>query len=112
MIFGKNCTYLFICRKCELSVAVMRKAEGYREIHAKYQQMRTRDSLRDNYREKVTRCGSGHDAKGNVMGVTSENIYRDLKMDASRTMAQCLAHDLFEGAAKVSSTFNLTQVIS
>lgn len=109
MIFGKNCTYLFICRKCELSTKVLRKAEGYQQIHARNQQKRTRQSLADNYRSKRDEHG---DDTGNVKGVSYQNIYRYLKMDSAKTMAQCLAHDLFEGAAKVSSTFNLTQVIS
>lgn len=98
------------CRKCELKLMVLRTAESYIEIHAKNQKSRTRDSLADNYQTKLDKYGAN--PKKNWRGVTSLNIYRKLRMDSGVTMAQCLSHDLFEGAVKVSLTFNLMQVIS
>ena len=98
------------CRKCELKLIVLRTAESYYEIHAKYQKSRTRDSLAENYQRKRDKYGDLPNK--NWKGVATLNIYRKLRMDSAVTMAQCLSHDLFEGAIKVSLTFNLMQVIS
>lgn len=107
MLVGNNCTDVLFCRKCELRGAVLRRAQFYLQSHAKYQKLRTRESLEDDYQEKLDRHG---DERGtNFRGVTGPNIYKYLKVDSGVAMAQCLSHDLFEGAVKVSLTFGLTQ---
>ena len=107
MLVGNNCTDVLFCRKCELRMAVLRRSKDYLSSHARNQKPRTRDSLEDDYQMKLNRHG---DERGkNFRGVTGPNIYRNLKVDSGLAMAQCLSHDLFEGAIKVSLTFGLTQ---
>ena len=99
MLVGYNCTDVLFCRKCEVRRTRLRRARCYLTTHARYQKARTRKSIEDNYQEKLDRHG-GERGK-NVRGVTVRNIYRQLKVDTGVAMAQCISHDLFEGAIKV-----------
>ena len=99
MLVGNNCTDVLFCRKCEVRRTRLRRARCYLTTHARYQKARTRKSIEDNYQEKLDRHG-GERGK-NVRGVTVRNIYRQLKVDTGVAMAQCISHDLFEGAIKV-----------
>ena len=99
MLVGNNCTDVLFCRKCELRKTVLRRANTYLSSHARFQKKRNRESLENDYQERRDRYG---DERGkNFRGVTGPNIYRQLKLDTGVAMAQCLSHDLFEGAIKV-----------